>query len=168
MLQTQSPDAKDPRNILDVEQWSHRAVDREQEEKTQMQQWDHSVTHHRHMLVMSEHFLQKCSWVKQKRSCSTLLWWSLNTFCSFPSWYEHTAFIPHRQHHLSSAYQLAFNGAPKVCGTDWEQLVPSSLFPWQLRILLHSKNPQLLLLPSLPFFARGYIFPLKKQWGLIN
>lgn len=67
-LQTQSPDAKEPTNILDTEQWSHRAVGREQEEKTKMQQWDHSVTHHRHTLMMSEHPLQNVpGWSRKKK-----------------------------------------------------------------------------------------------------
>lgn len=172
-LQTQNPDAKEPTNILDIEQWSHRAVGRKQEEKTQMQQWDHSVTHQRHTLMMSEHFVQNVagwSW----EDCSTLPKWPLNIFWGFPWWYEHPALMPRWQHHLSSVYQPAFNSAPNMCGTDWEQLVLSSLFPWQLKILLYSKILSCYFYPpSFYFFffvcvLIWYIFPLKKAMGLIN
>lgn len=84
-------------------------------------------------------FCTKCSWVKLRRRCSTLPKWPLNIFWGFPWWYEHPALMPRWQHHLSSMYQPAFNSAPNMCGTDWEQLVLSSLFPWQLKILLYSK-----------------------------
>lgn len=57
-LQTQNPVTKEPNNTLDLEQQSHRAVGREQEEKAQMQQRECSVTHHRHTFMMPEHVLQ--------------------------------------------------------------------------------------------------------------
>lgn len=75
--------------------------------------------------------------------------------------------MPHWQHHLSSVYQPVFNSTPNMCGTDWEQLVLSSLFPWQLKILLYSKILSCYFYP--PFFLlSGYIFPLKKAMGLIS
>lgn len=112
-------------------------------------------------------FCTNCSWVKLGRRCSTLPKWPLNIFWGFPWWYEHPALMPHWQHHLSSVYQPVFNSTPNMCGTDWEQLVLSSLFPWQLKILLYSKILSCYFYP--PFFLlSGYIFPLKKAMGLIS
>lgn len=164
-LETQSPDAKEPTNILDAEQWSHRAVGREEEEKTQIQQWDHSVTHHRHTLMMSEHFLQNVTWWNRKE---TVL------HCRGDFWTYFEAFLGG----MSTQYlYLAGSITWTVC-TSWPSAVPPKCVgqtgnSWCRPHYFHgswgfSCTPRILsccFYPPSPFLQEGIYFLWRSNGG---
>lgn len=164
-LQTQSPDAKEPADILDTEQWSHRAVGREQKEKTHatVRSFGYSSQARTHDVRT---FFTKCSRVKQGRSYSTLCW-PLHLFWG-SQWYERSALAPLWQHHLSKAYQPASSSDTELClgqtGNSW----------WGLHYSMAAEDSPALQESSAaaftlpPLFCKRVYISFEEAVGLIN